>query len=286
MLYVNPNRPVEPMVIAIVREFDRLAKELELPYFLAGAMSRDILLNNVFGIPPAQLTRDVDFAIAVEDWAQYDSLKTKFTNTGKFKDDAKIAHRLYYVLNDQRPNYPLDIIPFRGVEENMNVIAWRPDMEVVMDVSGYEEALASAVDVQIEDGLNIRVVSLPSLALLKLFAWVDRGNETSKDAVDLLTLFRAYYDAGNKDRIYGPEDWTLQAANFDPELAGACLLGHDVRSITLPSSFQKVTAILANDQLTAKLILQMARSLKGVQDAVAMSKELLNQFKTGLTSQR
>jgi predicted nucleotidyltransferase len=286
MLYVKTDRPVEPIVVAVLREFDRVAKDLTLPYFLAGAMSRDILLSNVFGNTPARATRDVDFAIAVADWAQFDALKKQFIDTGKFKYEDNIAHRLHYIPEGQEHSYALDIIPFRGVEAKTNIVAWRPDMKVMMNVSGYEEALESAVHVQIEDGLNIRVASLPGLALLKLFAWVDRGNETSKDAEDLVTLLRNYSDAGNQDRLYGEEGWALEETNYDLELAGSRLLGYDVCSIASQTTLKKIVALLNDGKMVERLTTNMARGLRGFDDGFAVATKLLEEFKARLLEQK
>ena len=56
---------------------------------------------------------------------------------------------------------------------------------------------------------------------------MDRHHETSKDAIDLLTLLRLYSDAGNEDRLYGEETDLLESSAFDPVVAGARLLGRD-----------------------------------------------------------
>lgn len=48
MLCVKPDRPVDPITVSIMREIDAVAKELNLPYFLVGAMARDVLLGHVY----------------------------------------------------------------------------------------------------------------------------------------------------------------------------------------------------------------------------------------------
>jgi predicted nucleotidyltransferase len=40
-------------------------------------------------------------------------------------------------------------------------------------------------------------------------------------------LLRLYHTAGNEDRLYGEESALLAACGFDPEWAGARLLGRD-----------------------------------------------------------
>ena len=50
MLCVKLDRPVDPVAVSVMREVDTVAKELHLPYFLVGAMARDVLLGHVFDL--------------------------------------------------------------------------------------------------------------------------------------------------------------------------------------------------------------------------------------------
>lgn len=52
MLCVKPDRPVDPITVSIMREIDAVAKEMNLSYFLVGAVARDVLLGHVFGLNP------------------------------------------------------------------------------------------------------------------------------------------------------------------------------------------------------------------------------------------
>jgi len=116
MLSVKPERPVDALTIAVSREIDRVARDLELPYFLAGAMARDILLTHVFGIAIGRATRDVDFGVAVGNWEQFDLIKDRLIGTGRFTRAEKISQRIYYESHESNAGYPVDIIPFGGVE--------------------------------------------------------------------------------------------------------------------------------------------------------------------------
>ena len=134
-----------------------------------------------------------------------------------------------------------------------------------MNVAGFEEAWASAVSLEIERSLTVRVAALPGLTLLKLLAWVDRGRVTNKDATDLYRLFTAYADAGNLDRIYDCELDLLEAAGFDLELAGAELLGHDVAGIYSPIARDQVRSMLQSSGDFERLVdqIQTSRYLAG-----------------------
>lgn len=283
MLSVKPDRPVAPLTVAVMREVDVLMKELKLTYFVCGAMARDILLQHIYGIDTGIATADVDFGVATENWEQFENIKARLTATGRFEPAKKLAQRLYYKVNANSIGYPLDIIPFGGVENPRNSIEWPPDMDEVMNVIGYEEALANTVEIQVENEFVVPVTSLPGLALLKLFAWTDRGNRDPKDALDLVTLLRTYHEAGNQDRLYSEEFKLLEDAGFDPVAASPKLLGKDVRNIAKPETLEQALAVLNDAKLLDRLVTHMAPRLRSADDPIAAAERLLEQFKAGLT---
>jgi predicted nucleotidyltransferase len=105
-----------------------------------------------------------------------------------------------------------------------------------MNVAGFEEALSAAVWISIVDGLTVPVVSLPGLAILKLFAWADRRK--NDDATDLYRVILDYADAGNEDRLY--DSPLAEEFGFDLELAGAKLLGSDAVALCQPDTLKKL----------------------------------------------
>jgi len=96
--------------------------------------------------------------------------------------------------------------------------------------------------------------------LLKLVAWSDRGRETDKDAVDLYRLLASYADAGNADRIYDKELKLLETVGYDMELAGAELLGRDVRRLASPRVLEQIRTLLESERDIERLVNQMAQT--------------------------
>jgi predicted nucleotidyltransferase len=150
-------------------------------------------------------------------------------------------------------------------------------------VMGFEEALATAVQISLEPGLVVRTASLPALALLKVFAWDDRGAQNPKDAVNLVTLLRNYHEAGNLERLYGEASAILEAAAYDVELASAWLLGADVQKIARPTTVLRLRQLLQDARRAERLVTDMVRGLRGTSDPIATAQHLLDQFVAGLT---
>lgn len=273
-------------MLEVLRQVDRVAREVALDYFVVGAMARDILLNGVFGLSAGRATRDVDLAVAVEGWPQFEAIKARLVGTGAFNPDARVAHRFYHRAVSAGRGCPLDLIPFGGVELPGGEIAWPPDGAVVMNTAGYGEAFASAVLVEVEPGFAVRIASLPGLAIMKLVAWADRGPGDPRDAIDLATLLRQYGAAGNEDRLYGTEIGVLDIVNYDLDLAGARLLGMDAGRIAAPSTRGQILALFDDPARLDRLVLDAARGLRAAQDAVATAGELLAQFKAGFQGVR
>jgi len=114
-----------------------------------------------------------------------------------------------------------------------------------MNVTGFQDALNDAILVHLSDILDVRFVSLPGMAVLKLIAWRDRHNEfPTKDAVDIATLLKYYSEAGNDERMFEQHADLMETADFDFEMAGARMLGRDMAKIMRPQTKKAVLEIL------------------------------------------
>lgn len=287
-LSARPDRPVDRLLIDILRRVDAVAREQGIDYFVGGALARDLILLHVFGKDTGRATRDVDLGICIDDWHKLQLLKASLIQSGVFFEQPKVAHRLIYRPKETAFGIPLDLLPFGGVESADATIAWPPDRDIVMNVAGFSEARTSALMVEVGEGVLVPVTSLPSLAVLKLIAWRDRHMETNKDATDFLLIARHYHDAGNLDRLYGTESALLQSTGFDPEMAGAMLLGKDAAAICLASTAQTINTILTDSQLRQRLIDQILRATLSSGDDAGSSRveHYLDAFHSGFDSLR
>jgi len=279
MYAVRADRPLNPETLAILEKLHTVATRLRFSYFLVGATARDVMMTHVFGLDVQRATHDVDFAVTLQDWPSFDILKNALLVTGDFAPADGREHLLHYKPQEFQNAFPLDLIPFGGVEHKPHEISWPPDMSVVMNVTGYAEALKSALPVDVGNGLVVPVISIPGLAVLKLFAWNDRGLSNNKDARDLFFLLSQYAEAGHTSRLYDEAFAILEECGFDPSLAGARLLGHDARLILEDASRQAVLAILSDATKRDRLIIHMLPDRLASSETAAA---LLEQFEQGI----
>lgn len=279
MLSVRPDKPVDRVLLDMLTHVAEAAGVLGLRYFVAGALARDLVLTHVHGIDVPRPTRDVDIGIAVKSWNQFSAMKAYLENTGAFTPSAEKVHRLHF-----GDGTPIDLLPFDGVVDQRAILRWPPELAIEMNLTGFDEAFATAVSVVLTQSLTVLVASIPGLALLKLVAWTDRRHETPKDAADLLVLMRRYGDAGNHERLYGEHQGMLEAAGFDIELAGAKLLGSDVRELSTRETHGRLAQAFAPRGVYDALVTHVSSSVTWTDSAkrVDAAETLLGPFFDGL----
>ena len=211
------SRPIEPFIASVLRAVHTAAQVLELEFFVAGALARDIWLDYIHRVPGARLTRDIDVGIHVASWKEFEALRERLIADAGLVPDAHRLHR----LRMPPANVPLDIVPFGGVEDRGRRIAWPPDGATVMSLMGFAEAFRAAPLLELAPQLPVRVAGLAGLAVLKLFSWSERGQETDRDAVDFWMILRNYGDPCHRERLLLEEDETLAAEGYDVGRAGA-----------------------------------------------------------------
>ncbi len=249
--------PLFSVTESLLTDIHNVCSEQNLPFFIAGATAREILLHHVYGKSMGRRTRDIDVAIFVEEWQEFYSLKQSLLQHGA-SEKAKNIHRLIWQDTE------LDIIPFGGITQE-NKIAWPPDRSIFMAVDGFVEALSEVVKIQLANGITIPVCSLPGLALLKLFAWRDRGQTNAKDATDLFKII-SEYGSIESARIYeAPLDG--ERSDWDPVRMGAELLGCDIAAVAKEESLAELNT-LDREKLTDAILRQSDTLISDVTEQI------------------
>lgn len=238
--------------LAIVK---RIADSLSIPFFVVGASARDFILKYCYGIEPPRMTRDIDLGVEVASWEQFTQLKEALTATGQFAS-TKEQQRLSF------GSILIDIVPFGAIADENRRISWPPEHEIFMSLVGFKEAYEYSITVRLSSDpeLDIKLPTLPGLALMKIISWKEKYPERKRDAEDLLLIIQKYEEAGNTDRLYDKEQALLQEEHFDTRHAGIRLLGRDMAKIADPETLNIVKTILKSEteeQAKYRLVIDM-----------------------------
>lgn len=285
MVALRIKQPLPAGVEAVIRAVQAGAAQLGLEPLLVGATARDLLLVHVFEQPVRRATLDVDFAVALARWEQFEALKQELISGHGFQDEPRQKQRLIYRGEGEGKGMTIDLVPFGRLHVDGSTVAWPPEMDVLMTVTGYAEAQQAAVSVELAPGHQVKVASLPALAILKMFAWSDRGHRTlGKDAIDLLTLLRSYADAGNFDRMTDPGQAMDKylALEGNEEHTGAWLLGRDCALLAEGATMAELSALLGDEARRERLVGDMIRGEEGIKGALDRARDLLTLFCEGL----
>ena len=224
---LDVSRKLDQVSVDLLLAVDSVAVGLGVSYCIVGAFARDVVLGLCFGIETGEATRDIDFGLMMNDWAQFDELRARLLANKECAEHRSIPHRLTF-----RGVRQLDIMPFGRIERRPGEIAWPPEFTTVMSTVGLRQAHARALSITVAKGRAVPFASPAALTLLKLIAWSERGSAVNrKDARDLSLLLTTYLRAGNQERLYGEHAALLDEPDFDLEAAGARILGRDLAGI-------------------------------------------------------
>lgn len=256
----NLSESIDPVLRDILLLVHREADSRGLHFFVIGATARDILLSHCRDIRGYRLTRDLDIGVEVAGWDALRQLSEALIATGSFIADRE-PYRLMY------GSFPVDIVPYGGISSNNRTISWPPDYQVIMSVMGFQEAYDCSIAVRLSDNpvIDVKVPTIPGMAMMKLISWHDSYPERPKDAEDLLFLMEHYVGADNEDRLYEDEIELLQAEGFDQTQAGIRLLGRDLAVVATRPTAEAITTILAaetDEQGRLRLVQQMMQGTR------------------------
>jgi len=119
-------------------------------------------------------------------------------------------------------------------------IRW-PDSGVEMSLQGFGMLHAESIPLDPDWNPDILVASVPTVAVLKVFAYLDRPHEREKDLRDLAYLFDNYVGV-DEDRLYTGE--AAEEGLFDVE-ASTWLLGYDIGRCIPDREYEVFVAFLA-----------------------------------------
>lgn len=234
---------IDPGIVSVLEAINDVALSMEIPFFVIGATARDVILGLGLEIETGRATLDIDLAVQVSNWPEFEKLSEGLIATGHFSK-TKAVQRLIF-----KNTLPLDIVPFGSIASPEDSISWPPDNEPTMSVVGFRECYEHSVLVRLRSkpDLYVRFASPGGLAIMKLLSWEDNYPNRRKDAQDLFLIMRTYCDAVNLERLYEENADILEIEGIDFEIACARLLGRDIGQMLAAAAKGRILEILENE---------------------------------------
>lgn len=201
----------------IILVVNKLSKFIDIEnIMLVGARCRDIHQQKYRDQTAGRRTKDVDFALALESWDDFNLLKQQFSPTGNAWQGITIG------------NIPVDLVPFGNIENPPGEVLSRKGH--LLNVAGFKEVFEQAELYPLNDAIDIKLPTVPGLTALKLHAWLDRKENNIKDASDLALILSWYEEDAETlwNRYFALEN---QGYIGEPEAMAAELLGLDTGRI-------------------------------------------------------
>jgi predicted nucleotidyltransferase len=281
-MFYDLSGKIESSIISALSEIQRVAGGLNLDFLVVGATARDLVMEHLYSVGAPRMTKDIDIAVCVAHWDEYKALIDALLAAGKL---TKRPPKQSYDFGGTM----IDIFPFGDVAGENNAISWPPEHDTMMSTVGFMEAYLHSMTLRLsrEPVLDIRVPTIPGLALMKILAWNEAYPNRPKDAEDLLFFMRSYQYAGIEDRLYEQEAGLLEDEEFDNELASIRLLGRDMAKMSNPDTARAIMGILNSETGSDSrygLLSQMASFSDNTEDILFRLEKLKQGFIEGLGS--
>lgn len=163
---------MKDLVINISKIFNRE----KIKFIVIGALARDIYSEEK-KLKLDIRTKDIDFAVLVENWDEFNQVKELLKKEMGMAEDGK---KIYCLMHS---GFPIDLLPFGKIAEPGATVSWPGQFRARMKVQGFQEAFDNATELVLEN-VKVRIVIPEMLVALKLSSW-SLGASRAKDAMDI-----------------------------------------------------------------------------------------------------
>ncbi len=208
----------------VLTDLARVAAREGLAPVVVGAGARLLLLDWEHELFGGRTTTDWDIAVRVESWDEFNGFKAALLGfEGDMFRRTSLEHRIVH-----RSGRSVDIIPYGGIESPRGAITWPRDKRRLL-VEPLSRCSKLCKRISLGSDLSILVVTVPSLALLKAFAYFERREDGEvRDLEDLDFILKTYLHETGDQRVFEEVPELLAKGLLRIDDAGAFLLGLDL----------------------------------------------------------
>jgi predicted nucleotidyltransferase len=262
---------VSDMLFALERGFQQFG----IDFYLVGAVARDVWMNVINNLSASRITKDIDFAVLINDKDTYPQLVHYLISNEGFAPYKGNAFVLIWKDKTQ-----VDLLPFGNIEDEYGKVTINGTVLTSISLQGFTEVYENGLpEINLEDKHQFKFCTIPGIVILKLIAYDDRPEIRGDDIKDICHLLQHYFEI-NSEKIY--EHHNDLFGNQDAELIhiAAFVMGREMKTIAQrnPALKQRINIILqtnttdANNSPIAIIMLQYFGNT--VEDNIALLQHL------------
>lgn len=214
------------LLFGTLQALHKCVSKLGLDLYVVGATARDIMMKMLDESPSKRETSDLDVAIALSDWSQFDNLSQELLANHFHKGKPK--QKFYYKGEQHENDYEVDIVPFGNIADD-EVILWPPDGTPKMSVKCFTDVMNHSIPISVDKKYTVHIAPLAGQFFIKLDSWMDRHDHDHKDADDMFFILDKFYMTNVMDDQIPTDD--VDNDNEESLIRGAQWIASNMRSI-------------------------------------------------------
>lgn len=215
----------DPQLSEMLIALERGLKKFDIDYYLVGAVAKDLWMSAIHDIPPRRITRDIDFAVFINDKGTYENLQKYLIDKEHFSPYKGNAFVLVWKKFMQ-----VDLLPFGEIENNNSVKVEGRGLTSI-NMPGFQEVYDDGLpEVELEEIHKFKFCTLPGIVILKLLAWQDRPEIRRDDIKDVSNVLKHFFNMYDEE-IYKNHNDLFGNENLDLHLIAAVVMGREMCKI-------------------------------------------------------
>lgn len=235
---------LRPELADMLQALERGFIKYEIDFYLVGAVSRNVWMSGINNISPRRATRDIDFAVFINDKGGYKVMKEYFISEEGFEAYKGNAFVLLWKDGTQ-----VDLLPFGNIEDENRRVTVEGTGYTSVNVDGFKEIYDEGLpEIEMRDVSPFKVCTLPGIIVLKLVAWDDRPEMRRDDIKDINDIINHFFSM-NDNLIWDEHSDLFDADDADLQLISARVIGRLIKKIAVRNDKleKRIHSILDNN---------------------------------------
>lgn len=218
---------LKPYMGDMLKALERGFKKFGIDFYLVGAVSRDVWMSGIYKIAPRRITRDIDFAIFINDKGIYEELREYLIKKEGFLQYSGNAFVLIW-----KEGTEVDLLPFGAIEDEGRSVTVKGTGYTTMHVEGFREVYEEQLpQIQLDDQHLFKICTLPGIVLLKLIAWDDRPEFRRDDIKDISDILNHFFEMYQEIIWDEHSDLFEEDKSHDLLMVAVRVMGREIKKI-------------------------------------------------------